>query len=177
MSICVREMRLDEVGVVIDYFHSATADHLDRLGVDAARLPAPTKWQDHYRQDFARPIEDRHSYLVLWEADGEPLGFSTADKITFGREAYMHLHILQPDRRQSGFGSECVRRTAAIYFEKLKLAQLFCEPNAFNVAPNRTLQAVGFKYLRTYNTVPGPLNYHQAVTLWMLDAPPPAGHS
>jgi hypothetical protein len=46
---------------------------------------------------------------------------------------------------------------------------LFCEPNAFNVGPNRTLQKVGFKYLKTNITVPGPLNYYQAVTRWVLE--------
>ena len=56
-----------------------------------------------------------------------------------------------------------------IYFERLKLKRLFCEPNAFNVAPNRTLQKAGFKYLKTHMTVPGPLNFHQAVTCWVME--------
>jgi RimJ/RimL family protein N-acetyltransferase len=56
-----------------------------------------------------------------------------------------------------------------IYFERLKLKRLFCEPNAFNIAPNRTLQKAGFKYLKTHMTVPGPLNYHQAVTRWVIE--------
>jgi hypothetical protein len=49
------------------------------------------------------------------------------------------------------------------------LKRLFCEPNASNVAPKRTLQSVGFRYVKTYMTVPGPLNYHQAVNRWVLD--------
>ena len=56
-----------------------------------------------------------------------------------------------------------------IYFEALALERIFCEPNAFNVAPNRTLQSVGFKYVKTYETVPGWLNFHQAVTRWVLE--------
>jgi RimJ/RimL family protein N-acetyltransferase len=62
-----------------------------------------------------------------------------------------------------------VAQTAELYFDTLKLERLFCEPNAFNVAPNRTLQRVGFRYVKTYNTVPGPLNFHQAVTRWVLE--------
>ncbi len=60
-------------------------------------------------------------------------------------------------------------RERLIYFERLKLKRLFCEPNAFNVAPNRTLQKAGFKYLKTHMTVPGPLNFHQAVTRWVIE--------
>ena len=54
-------------------------------------------------------------------------------------------------------------------FERLKLKRLFCEPHAFNVAPNRTLQKAGFKYLKTHMTVPGPLNFHQAVNRWVIE--------
>ena len=74
-----------------------------------------------------------------------------------------------PERRNRGYGVEYVRRSVDIYFERLKLKRLFCEPNAFNVAPNRTLQKAGFKYLKTHMTVPGPLNYRQAVTRWVIE--------
>ena len=40
---------------------------------------------------------------------------------------------------------------------------------AFIVAPNRTLQKAGFKYLKTHMTVPGPFNFHQAVTRWVIE--------
>ena len=54
-------------------------------------------------------------------------------------------------------------------FPEAEAQELFCEPNAFNVGPNRTLQKVGFKYLKTHMTVPGPLNFHQPVTRWVIE--------
>ena len=35
--------------------------------------------------------------------------------------------------------------------------------------PNRTLQRAGFKYVKTHMTVPGLLNYRQAVNRWELE--------
>ncbi len=81
----------------------------------------------------------------------------------------MHLHVVDPQRRRSAIGSACVRSTVELYFDVLRLKRLFCEPNAFNVTPNRTLQLVGFRYVKTYMTVPGPLNFHQAVTRWVME--------
>jgi len=169
MALVVREMELAEVDLIIDYFHSAPSEHLEILGVDPTRLPSPDRWRQHYAADYARPPGERSALLVLWELDGVPLGFSTADKIRVGRQANMHLHIVEPQLRRAGYGSECVRRTAAIYFDVLEIERLFCEPNAFNVAPNRTLARAGFTYVKTHMTVPGPLNYHQAVTRWVLE--------
>ena len=162
-------MELAEVGVIIDYFHSASPEHLELVGLDPTRFPAPEQWRRRYETEYGLAYRERSTILVLWELDGAPFGFSTADKIRYGAQANMHLHIVDPERRRAGLGSECVRRTAAIYFEVLALQRLFCEPNAFNVAPNRTLQRAGFTYVKTHMTVPGPLNYHQAVTRWVLE--------
>jgi RimJ/RimL family protein N-acetyltransferase len=120
---------------------------------------------------YRLPIEKRQAFLTIWLANDQSIGFSTTDKIVYGQEAYMHLHVVDPERRHAGVGVACVRQSVRIYFDALKLARLFCEPNAFNVAPNRTLQAAGFRYVKTHRTVPGPLNYHQAVTRWVYERP------
>ncbi len=81
----------------------------------------------------------------------------------------MHLHVVDPRHRRSGVGTEGVRGTVELYFASLALRRIYCEPNAFNVAPNRTLQRAGFRYVKTHMTVPGALNYHQAVTRWVFE--------
>jgi RimJ/RimL family protein N-acetyltransferase len=169
MEPTAAEMKLAEVGILIDYFHNSTPEHLDTMGVDPTRLLTRTQWREYYAEDYSKPIEKRRTFLVVWKSGATPIGFSSADKIVYGEEARMHLHILNPEHRKAGFGTMCVRQTVEIYFAALKLERLFCEPNAFNIAPNRTMQRVGFKYLKTYYTVPGPLNYHQAVTKWVLE--------
>lgn len=164
-----RLMEFAEVDVIIDYFHQATPEFLNSLGVDPAKLPEPARWRAHYEHEFSLPTEQRQSLLVLWELGGEAIGFSTADKIKLGEEAYMHLHITRPERRRSGIGAELVKQTARIYFDALKIRRLFCEPYALNDAPNRTLKRAGFSFVKTHETVPGPLNFHQPVTRWLLD--------
>jgi RimJ/RimL family protein N-acetyltransferase len=171
MDIDVTEMKLDEVGVVIDYFYNSTPEHLETMGVDPTRLLPRAKWREYYTSEYGKPIEQRETFMVIWKAGRSPIGFSTVNKVVYGDSAFMHLHVLEPEHRQAGIGAACVRKSVAVYFETLKLQRLFCEPNAFNVAPNRTLQSVGFKYVKTYKTVPGPLNFHQAVTRWVLESP------
>lgn len=167
--LTVRDLRLDEVDVRLGYFHHATDEYLHRLGVDRARLPAPSAWRAQYEEDFRRPIEQRETWAVAWEADGDLVGFSSVDQISFGREAFLHLHILDSGRRHAGLGAGLVRLSAQRFFEVLELDRLFSEPNAFNVAPNRTLQRAGFRYLFTHETTPSPLNFPQVATRWVLD--------
>ena len=41
VSLVVREMVLDEVNLIIGYFHGSAPEHLELLGVDPTRLPTP----------------------------------------------------------------------------------------------------------------------------------------
>src|SRR5687768_9637244 len=109
VDLTVRAMRPDEVGLVIDYFHGSTPEHLETLGVDPTRLPEREAWRRLFAGEFELPVETRGRLLVIWESAGDPIGFSSADKIVIGEEAYMHLHVLDPDNRRRGVGSECVR--------------------------------------------------------------------
>ena len=148
MRPSARLMELPEVDLIVEYFHQSTLEYLETLGVDPTRvLDAPT-WRSRFAGDYREPIAKRKALAVVWEMDGEKVGFSTADKITFGCEARIHLHILCSDQRVQGLGTACVKLTIQIYFETLILKRLFCEPNAFNVTLNSTLQKVFFKYLK-----------------------------
>ena len=169
MSLTVREMTLDETDLVSNYFHTSTVEHLELMGVDPSRLFGRAAWRERYALDYALPRPERAFMALVWLEHAAPVGFSTADKIVFGERANMHLHVVEPENRNRGIGAQCVRLTADIYFEALQLKQLFCEPNAFNIAPNRTLQKAGFRYVKTYMTVPGALNFHQPVTRWVIE--------
>ena len=168
MQIEVRALAPAEAEIVIDYFHGST-EHLERMGVDPTRCPAVAAWHARFAHELALPPIERERFFVLWLGDGVPVGFSSCDKIVVGERANMHLHVLDEARRGAGIGTPCVKRSVDIYFETFRLKRLFCEPNAFNVAPNRTLQKAGFKYLKTHMTVPGYLNFHQAVTRWVIE--------
>lgn len=167
--LTLREMQLADVRIRIDYFHDASDDHLLTMGVDRTLLPTREAWYKFYEGDYARPIQDRVTFSLIWELDGEPVGFSSVSNIIFGKEAFMHLHVLDATQRQGGLGVQFVRKSTEIYFKVLELKRILCEPNAFNVAPNRTLQSAGFHYLFTHETTPSPINFPQAVTRWVLE--------
>jgi RimJ/RimL family protein N-acetyltransferase len=168
-------MRIDEVDFRIDYFHDAPDDYLRTLGVDRALLPPKDEWRAFYARDFARPLAERETYNLIWELDRRPIGFSSVDHIEFGDHAFMHLHIVEEPRRRSGLGTELVRLSVEEYFRSLELKRLFCQPNAFNTAPNRTLQRAGFRYVFTAEMQPSIINSPQPITRWVLERRDPAG--
>jgi len=169
--IDVRKMTLEDVNIRIDYFHASSDDHLRMLGVDRALLPTPAQWRDFYEQDYAKPIEQRVNYSLLWLlADGDRLCYDGSHRLRH-RSFHAPSHT-QPHHRSDGLGARFVVRSAAIFFDVLHLKRLRCEPNALIAAPNRTVQAAGFRYLFSHHTQPSPINYPQITTRWILDERP-----
>jgi RimJ/RimL family protein N-acetyltransferase len=106
-------------------------------------------------------IEEKKSYCIIWLVDDTPVGHSNINKIVFGEEAFMHLHIWDNTIRKKGFGTEMVKRTLPYFFNNYKLRNLYCEPYALNAAPNKTLEKVGFEFVKQYTTTPGWINFEQ----------------
>jgi len=148
LGLNARLMTRDEIDVIIGYFHNSSPEHLETLGVDPTRLPKREAWHQRILQEFSLPLHQRTSVVVAWLLREHLIGFSSADRIVFGDRANMHLHMIDVNQRHLGLGTERVRQSVDIYFEELRLKRLFCAPNAFNVAPNRTLPKAGFKYVK-----------------------------
>lgn len=173
MNYRVREMQLDEVKLMVRYFLDADTGFLKGMGVDPAKLPSQSEWFELLQKDFARPIQKKQFYYLVWEADGVPFGHCNVNKIVFGQSAYMHLHIWTDGNRGRGCATQLLKPSIVHFFERLQLRELFCEPYALNPAPNKTLPKCGFRLSKNYETTPGWIAFHQPVNLWVLDRETP----
>jgi RimJ/RimL family protein N-acetyltransferase len=174
-KISVREMQENDIESIIKYWHTSDKEFLTGMGVDLNKIPTREEMEKMLHQQLDQPYEEKGSYCLIWEVDGEAVGHSNVNKIIFGEEAYMHLHLWKNAVRQKGFGTELVKMTVPYFFKNLKLKKLYCEPYALNPAPNKTLEKAGFKFVRTYITTPGWLNFEQQVNLYLTLNPFPSG--
>jgi RimJ/RimL family protein N-acetyltransferase len=147
---------------------SADKNFLEGMGADIKKIPAREEWIKMLTQQYQQSYNQKQSYCLIWLHDGLAVGHSNVNKIIFGKEAYMHLHLWNASVRKKGMGAELLKMGFPIFFNNLELQKLYCEPYAFNPAPNKTLQKVGFAFLKKYTTTPGWLNFEQEVNLWVL---------
>ena len=167
-SLLVREIQEGDVHHITNYWLTADSDHLKRMGVDENKMPTREELTHMLMEQINTPYEEKKSYCIIWLINNVPSGHSNINKIVFGREAYMHLHLWNNAVRQRGLGSTFVKLTLPYYFSNYKLQKLYCEPYAFNPAPNKTLAKAGFNFVKRYVTVPGSLNFEQEVNLWEI---------
>ena len=168
-SLSVRELRESDIEFIVRYWLSSDPAFLTGMGVDLDKLPTEIALYDMLREQLRTPVEQKRSYCIIWQLDGKPIGHCNTNPTVYSEDAYMHLHIWNSNGRKKGMGVQFVKMTLNYFFENLKLKKLYSEPFALNPAPNRTLEKVGFDFVKEYITVPGSLNFEQPVKRWELD--------
>ena len=161
-------MREEDIEPITDYWLHSDKEHLQNMGVDLNKLPTKEELTKTLLTQLNLPIEQKRSFCIIWEEDGKAIGHCNTNPTTFGKYAYMHLHLWKKSLRQKGAGTTLVKMTLSLFFEKLKLQKLYCEPYALNEAPNKTVQKIGFELEREYVTTPGSVNFEQPVKRWVL---------
>ena len=167
-KLTAREMTSNDIPLISRYWTESDPEHLQRMGVDLAKLPTKEPLEEMLQHQLSLPVEKKRSYCTIWEENGKPIGHCNTNPTHFGDYGYMHLHLWQGNTRQKGMGAELVKRSLLLFFTQLQLKKLFCEPYALNPAPNKTLEKVGFDLLKEYITTPGPMNFEQPVKLWQM---------
>lgn len=167
-NLGVREIQESDIELLINYWQNATDDFLIEMGVDLAKMPTTADWKDMLHDVVHLPIEQKKSYCIIWLENEIPIGHCNINKIIFGQEAFMHLHLWDSKFRKKGEGVALVKKSIPYFFKKIQLQKLYCEPYALNPAPNKALKKVGFEFVKNYITTPGSLNFEQSVNLWEL---------
>jgi RimJ/RimL family protein N-acetyltransferase len=169
IQLSVREIQKQDIELISQYWQNADESFLKGMGADKNKLPSNEEFTQMLTNQVNAPLEEKKSYCIIWEVDGKAVGHSNVNKIVFGEEAFMHLHLWNAEIRKKGFGPDLVKMTLPYFFENLKLKKLFCEPYALNPAPNKTMEKIGFAFVKSYITIPGYINFEQEVNLWEMD--------
>ena len=168
MNCTIREISLNDIPYVVDYFLNANASFLRGMGADKNKLPARTDWVEQLTKEFHKPPKEKSYLYFIWLLNDRPIGHSNVNNIHYGKHALMHLHIWHDQHRNKGLGTTFLKLTIPHYFNILALQTLICEPYAQNPAPNKTLTKLGFSFMKSYETTPGPINLKQVVSRYEI---------
>jgi len=172
MDLEIRPFRTkEEYGYMVDYFTQASEDFLRGMGIDPTKVPSRENWLSEVWEDHHKAGPDKDRIYLAWIYEGELVGHSSINKIQWGEEASIHLHLWNPQLRRNGIGTEFFRRSVNFFFREPGLKRLYCEPYAENPGPNKVLSKLGFTLARTYRTIPGKTCFEQSVNRWELSRP------
>ncbi|MGB0432435.1 MAG: GNAT family N-acetyltransferase [Bacteroidia bacterium] len=167
-NILVRDMMESDTEFIADYWLNSDPEFLVSMGVDLEKLPPREGLINILKGHVNTPDKEKNSLAQILLIDGKPCGHCNINEIEFGVSAKMHLHIWYAENRRAGVGSQMVRNAIPVFFERLKIKTLWCEPSANNQAPNKTLLKLGFEFVKSHMVVPGSLCFKQEANLYKL---------
>ena len=167
-KLSVREAQEKDIQLIATYWFDAEPEYLKDLGVDTTKMPTYEQFCSMLGAQLLLPYEEKRAYALIWEADGEAIGHSNLNPVTYGEEAFMHIHIWNKENRQKGYGFDLIKMSLPLYFKNFNLKNLNCEPYALNPAPNKMLQKLGFDFVKEYVTTPGSITFEQPVKRWEM---------
>ncbi|MEH6761960.1 MAG: GNAT family protein [Maribacter arcticus] len=147
MNFSIREATQVDLIQITNYFTSKPNEYWLNMGVDPNKLPNKIKLLHILQEEFDKPIEDKQLFHIIWFVDGTAVGHSNINKIKYGQEAEIHLHLWDHENTKNGVGIPMLKLSIKRYFELFKLSKLFCEPYAKNIAPNIIIPKLGFEFM------------------------------
>lgn len=168
-QITLKELDQSNLDWVVNYWTFSSDEHLISMGVDLDKIPTRKDLKQMIGSQIGLKDEQKQSLAFIAYLDNEAVGHCNVNQIHFGKEAHIHLHIWNEKYRREGFGSEMVKKSIPQFVKRLNLSRIWCEPYAKNTAPNKTLLKIGFKYVKSYKTVPGSINFEQDVHKYVFE--------
>jgi hypothetical protein len=104
-TLSVREIEKQDIDSLVRYWLHSDSALMVGMGVDLAKMPPEKDLRKTLSQQLSQPYEEKQSYCIIWLLDGKPVGHSNINKIIFGEEASMHLHLWNHDVRKKGMGT------------------------------------------------------------------------
>ena len=123
--LSVREIQYSDIDALVLYWLNANPAFLTGMGVDLAKMPKKDEFEKMLKEQLEQPYNKKKSYCIIWQYDNIPVGHSNINKIIFGEEAYMHLHLWDSVSRQKGMGTSLIKLTLHFFFNNYRLKKLY----------------------------------------------------
>ena len=168
VNLKIRDLNTDDIKYIADYWLKSDKSFLISIGVDLNKLPTRNGLDIMLTKQINLPDSEKSSLAMILELNDQPTGHCNVNEISYGHDATMHLHLWNEDNRKKGLGTDMILKSLPVFFDRLMLNTIWCEPYALNQAPNKTLEKIGFEFVKRYVTTPGSLNFEQEVNRYKL---------
>lgn len=155
MKLTVRELQKKDIPLFVEYWQNMSEADLGRMFIDPVKLNTNSNYMESkLLETLNTPLEQRISDPLVWEVDGEAVGFTNMNNIKRGEEAEVHLHMAKPHFRLKGLGRKLFLLSVEQYFKRHSLKKVICQPASQNPYPNGMMRALGIPIAKTYTGTP-----------------------
>ncbi len=134
----LRDLRPDDIGAVVRYWHESDDEYLDRLGIDRARLGSPADTEQRYRRAIRTGDAAQPAIAFAITLGGRFVGYTLLNQYS-PEVNHSHWHLTDPMVRAAGLSTALYPYRMRMYFAVAPIARLVHQTRTRNVGVNRML--------------------------------------
>jgi hypothetical protein len=148
-TLSVRPLKEADIPFLIEYWFNCSDEDYIRMGVDKSKLMSKKDCENYFLNICNTPIEQAHSFYLIWLINNEPVGHNSLNEIIHGEIANLHLHMWNSKFRGQGFGPILFCKAVVEFYKLFQFKLILCEPKSSNLMPNKMLSKIGYTKWKT----------------------------
>jgi hypothetical protein len=165
--VTARELRREDLGALVAYWHDSKPEYLAALGVDLAKLGTPEETYARFAAGLQRG-ETSRALTVVAELEGEVVAYANL-RVVAPDTACAHLHTLRREASVRGAVYEFFPLVSVAVLDDLGVSRLRFEASVGNRGINRYLQSFGLQPTRAYLEQPDGLARAGEFNIYEID--------
>jgi hypothetical protein len=148
LHVTARELRREDLEVLVAYWHDSKPDYLSSLGVDLAKLGTPDETYARLAAGLKRD-QGRRAITVVAEVEGEVVAYANL-LVVAPDTACAHLHTLRQEASVKSAVYRFFPLVSVAVLKDLGVSRLRFEASVGNRGINRYLQSFGLQPTKVY---------------------------
>ena len=147
--IALRDLTLQDVPLVLNYWFRSKPGFIESLGVDPNKMPTELQMATNLvgvlEKNSLLPESKLHALVITY--DNEPVGFHTVNPITEGETAIFHAHIFKSELRGKGLAYYSYPLACNLFIKRFNLKKILFKTPIQNIGALRVKEKLGIRYV------------------------------
>ena len=149
LVISVRDLSVDEIPAVVNYWFHSPPGFIERMGVDPAKMPKESEMKSGLLQKIQEnkllTVSKLNALAIL--CDGHAIGMHTINPLIENDYGIFHAHIWESHFRRQGIGMRSYPLACRVFIERFGLKRILFKTPIHNIGAIRTKEKLGIRKL------------------------------
>lgn len=138
----VRDIQESDIPAIVDYWHKSTPEFLTSIGVDTNKLVSEEETAGLFRRSLPENRQENDRFTLVACLGDQAVGYTNLNFVG-DKQAYGHVHIIDPKYRNKGVAAFLFKQVVGLFFRHFNLNTLKFQTSASNHRINALLTRQG----------------------------------
>lgn len=137
-EVTVRDIELQDIGPIADYWHDSDSEYLESIGVDINKIVSRDITISTFESALPNIRGDQDRIVLIFEVDNKIIGYTNVNFNQTG-DPFAHVHITDYKYRNKGIIPSVFFKVITVFYDYFNIKKLYLQTNIKNKKINNLL--------------------------------------